>query len=639
MGLSLDALDAVEWAGLETARRSDPVEAVPQTLRHLAQAGAAATEEDCDPLYRLCPRSPRQLPSAAPVAAPFLLALATDPDMGARRALTELLALLLPLSPELMEQHRASVLLLLADPDPAVRQVAAPLAVAAGLLSERWQAETDRTARIALLLALRKCDSVEAPAVLAKALADDDPALYVAAVHTSAATDPDLPVRHFERLIAVLTDPAPNPRFDGVWYILGIDEPLERENVIWWVSRLFAHRPDLENAYLLRLLAVAERTADALLCQETLDIAWVLLTRRRSVDPELTSTVGQLLTHPSPDVRQRAANFLGGLGPVAAPYADQLAALLDDDATDPEMDGTVGELARWALLRIGDRRGLPGLAEQLRAHAEGEDECRGCGAVDGPHPPSIVHALAPLRADADTLLPEVREALRRESPHGAACDFLAVLESWGRDAAAALPDVLPLLDEPFTAPDALAALSAFGPDAAAIIRGLGLTAARLQYRPDLIAEDRPTALRLIGEAVLSAEHPWQAPIARLGEFGPAAAPYADHLRHVMATTEHKTRIAAASALCSVTGRPGPSLDALAEFIVPIAEAEPNYFLFATAMRAAIQMGTISPAIRTALLAARRSEGRLSDRDGYEAILDDEHHRALIDQALACPDAT
>ncbi|MFF0392280.1 hypothetical protein ACFYS8_26835 [Kitasatospora sp. NPDC004615] len=637
MGLSLDALDAVEWAGLETASRSDPVETVPRTLRRLAQAGAAATEEDCRPLYCLRPQPPRQLPSAAPVAAPFLLALALDPDLGARPALVELLCHILEL-PGLLAQHRASARSLLADPDPVVRRVAAPLAPDCGVLLERWRAEPERMVRVALLRALEeRPDAEDAPAVLAEALAGEDPALYVAAVLAGAVADPDLPVRHFERLIAVLSDPALRPRFADLWYLPDVEEPCEREHLLWWVFRLFAHRPDLESAYPVRLLAAAEQNGDLGLCQEALDLAWSLLTRRRCTAPELPTAVGPLLDHPSPAVRLRAANLLAGLGPAATPWADRLTALLDDDNTDPRLDGTVGELARWALLRTGDPRGLPGLAAQLLAQ---EEEGGRCYVTAAPHRPDVADVLAPLRAHADTLLPEVCEVLRRTAESAfAARGFLTALTAWGPDAAPVLPELPPLLDHPYTAYWAQSLLAAIGPAAAPLARTRALTDLQLHWHPDLIADDRPTALRLIGEAVLNAVPPLYGPIDRLAEFGPAAAAYTDHLHHLMATAEPRTRAAAAAALWSITARPEPCLDLLAGHILATADGDDQYGLLAQALRTLIRMNTITSAIRTALLTIHRTDHRLSHEQGCTAILRDEELRALIDRALACPDAT
>ncbi|MGV9790583.1 hypothetical protein [Streptomyces sp. NPDC003435] len=45
--------------------------------------------------------------------------------------------------------------------------------------------------------------------------------------------------------------------------------------------------------------------------------------------------------------------------------------------------------------------------------------------------------------------------------------------------------------------------------------------------------DRDAALRLIGEAVLTEEEPLPGAVRLIGDFGTAAAPYADRVRHVM----------------------------------------------------------------------------------------------------------
>ncbi|MEU9305609.1 hypothetical protein [Streptomyces sp. NPDC048269] len=650
-GMSLEALDSVAWDELETAHPHDPVEDVPRTLRLLALAGAGATEENCDPLYSLVTRNEGRTPSAAAAALPFVIALAADPAMGARVPLVELLVAMR--APALTDEDWTGAWALLADPEPAVRRAAIPLAAGIVRLLERWQVERDPTVRLPLLLALgeaasgetgtgRISDAVDdARAVLADVLAGDDPVLWVAAVHASAGLDRGLPVRQMDRLIEVFSDLALRPRFEEVWYTPDVDGPWTREDLVRSTAWLLAHDPCAELSFCVRLVETARRTGDTALCREAMDVAWRLLTERRSVEAALLPLAGALLTDPDGAVRLRAANMLAVLGPAAAPYADRLAEMLNDDGADEYLDGTVGEIARWALASIGDLRALPGLIEQLRAQAE--EPGRGYG-IGEPRRPEIKDVLVPLRRHADVLLPAVREAIRQGGARGSATrDFLEVLEAWGEDALPALPDLLPLLADTWTALHVVGILAAMGP-AAASARAALQNCQVLDYpgnhRAVAVAavhidEDRAAALRFFGDAVLAAEQPGYGPIDALAAFGLDAAPYADRVRSAMENSVHWPRLSSAITLWSITGQADPSMQVLEEFVLPIADGGDGLGAFRAALQTLIRMGEISPAIRAALLTVRQSERRLSADGGYPMVLCDRELRGLIERALAC----
>ncbi|MFE5584062.1 hypothetical protein [Kitasatospora sp. NPDC056531] len=649
-GNSLEALDAVVWEGLETGHPMDPVEVIPQTLRQLALAGAEATEEDCYPLYSLVTREGCETPSAAAVALPFVVALAADPAMGARVPLVELLVALQ--APALAGEDWTGARALLADPEPTVRRAAIPLAGGVQRLLERWRAETDPAVRLPLLLALGEAVSGEtgvggtggvvddARAVLAQMLEVDDPVLWVAAVHASAELDRDLPVRRMDRLIAVFSDPALRPRFEEVWFTPAVEGPWTREDLVRSTAWQLAHDPDAELRFAVRLVETADRTGDTALCREALDVAWRLLTERRSVETALLPLAGALLTSPDAAVRLRVANILAVLGPAAAPYADRLAELLDDDGADDYLDGTVGEIARWALTRIGDPRALPGLIEQLRAQEE--EQGRGYCLAD-PRRPDVTDVLVPLRAHADVLLPEIQEAIRQGGARGGATrEFLVVLEAWGEDALPALPDLLPLLADTWTSVYVLRILQALGPVAASAAPALR-TCEVLDYpgNHELVASvathiggDRAAVLRLVGDAVMTAEEPLYGPIGALADFGAQAAPYADRVRSVMENGTHWQRLNAAATLWSITGQAEPTMRVLEEFVLPIADGGDGFGNFRKALKALIRMGEISSAIRAALLTVQRSDRRLGAEGGYPMIDHDRELRALVEQALA-----
>ncbi|MFJ2932734.1 hypothetical protein ACIO8G_08190 [Streptomyces sp. NPDC087219] len=649
----LKALDAVVWDGLETGSPTEPVEDVRRALRLLVTTGAAATEEDTYPLYSLVARDGCEPPSAAAVALPFVIALAADPvvRVKARCELVDVLAAMR--APGLNGEDWSGAWALLADPEPAIRRAGMALAVGTERLLARWRVETDPAVRLPLLLALaseaaagragEQADEVRA--VLAHTLDTDDPVLWVAAVHASAELDRDLPLRHMDRLIEVLSDLALRPRFEEVWYTPNADGPWTREALVWSAAALFEHDPEAELAFVVTLIETARRSTDTALCREALDVAWQLLTRRGSVEGALLPLAGGLLTDPDVAVRQRAANILAVLGPPAAPYADRLAELLDDDEADGHLDGAVREIARWALTRIDDPRALPGLIEQLRAQAE--ERGGGCVLSD-PRRPEIAEVLIPLRAHADVLLPAMLETIRQGGAQaGAARIFLHVLEAWGGDALpAALPELLPLLPDTRTSVTVLKMLAAMGPVAASAEPALrtcrvldhpsghtlvAWTAAR-------IGDDRQGALSVLGEAVMTEGGQGLGLLSALGEFGRDAAPYADKVRAVMENSVHWSRLDAALTLWEITGQVEPTLRVLEESVLPIADGGEHFWLFGHALRALIRMGEISPAIRTALLTVRQSDRRLSVEWGYSRILQDKELRGLVEEALGCASA-
>ncbi|MFF3396404.1 hypothetical protein ACFYW1_36530 [Streptomyces sp. NPDC002669] len=710
--MSLDAalwhrLDAVPWDRLESALPQHPVAEVPRTLRRLARAGGAATEEDCSPLFScLVTENGRVIP-AATAALPFVVALAADPGMGARGTLVELLECLhraatngsRPADEEGSDEEwsaawrrqRDAIRALRADPDPVVRRAALPLVAGVAPLLERWRTETDPAVRLPVLLELgeaaatagrktaapgeatttdggpadegaaeagaaehatagSRTDPVEeVRAVLADVLRDGEPVMKVAALHAWACLDRDVPVRRADALVEVFTDAGSRSRFAEIWWVQGVDDPFSREDVIRWTGRLFDHVPQAAAEFVVRLAGAADRTGDTVLRRAVLDEAWQLLVRRPSAASALLPVAGGLLADPDDTVRLKAASLLAVLGRRAAPYADRLARLVDDPAEDDHtyIEGTVGAYARWALARIGDTRALPGLVEQLYEPYR-EHYSRGyCG--DEPRLPDIDDVLVPLRAHADVLLPPLRERMRHHAAHcgghgpltGA---FLRVLEGWGRDALPALPEVLPLLGDPRGSWAATDVLVAMGPAAA---RAEPVLCERVHpdrpagdWRAAWVAwrlgGDATSALRVIGGAVLDGKGPSDGPVHLLADFGAAAAPYADRVRHIMENTDGWRRTQAALALWAATGEPEPSVPVLEEFVLAVAAGDDGYGAFGDALRALIRIGTVTPAARAALRTIRERDGRLSPYWDYRAFLQDEELRAVIEDALALP---
>lgn len=301
------------------------------------------------------------------------------------------------------------------------------------------------------------------------------------------------------------------------------------------------------------------------------------------------------------------------------------------------------EYARWALTRIGDQRALPELVERLYApYRDGYG--RGYGLGD-PHLPEVEDVLTPLQAHAEVLLPAVRQVLRDDGKGGAlTCPFLRVLQAWGPAAAPAVPEVAALLDDARYSSSAIATLVAMGPAAASAVPAVRRCAlldfpvdrSRVAWAAWRLGGDRDTALRLIGEAALIEDEAHYRPVDLLGDFGPAAAPYADRVRQLMEQGDTWLRPQAAVALWSITGEPDPSVPVLEECLPPIARGGDTYGSFLFAVRALTRIGTISPASRAVLDTVRGFDQPLSTYGDYRAILQDETIRAAIDDVLALP---
>ncbi|MBX7548058.1 HEAT repeat domain-containing protein [Streptomyces sp. NPDC004232] len=662
-GMALKALDEVPWERLESALGHHPAEEMRDALRRLALKGGAATEEDCYPLFGCFALGTGRVAAVATAALPFVVALAGDPGMGARVTLVGLLASLSEAAAEAdpgrvdagwheaWRAQRPRFRALLADPLPEVRREALPLGEGIGVLLERWHAETDPTVRLPVLLALgtAAADCADAGpvdrvrAVVARALRTEGPVVRVAAVHAWAAFDARAAVRELDLLVDVLSDPAARPQFEAIWYVPDVDGGFTREDVVSWTARLFEGAPRTGLAFVVRLIGAARRNGDTLLCRAALDEGWRLSAVRPSAASSLVPLAGALLADPDDGVRYRAAHLLAVLGPLAAPYADELAALLDDPGEAGFLEGTVGDHARWALTRIGDERALPGLVERLYAPYEGQYS-RAYVSGD-PRLPEVEDVLIPLRAHAQALLPAVRKLLRDDGVGGSlTCCFLEVLTAWGPAAAPALPDVVALLDDTRYSLHALDALVAMGPAAKsaepAVRRCTVLDFPgnhhKVAWAAWRLGGDRDAALRLIGEAVLTGEAPLYGPVGLLGDFGPAAAGYAGRVRHVMEHGDSWVRLRAAVALWSVTGEPEPTGSVLEEYVHPVAGGGDTYGLFLDALRALARIGTVSPAARAALRAVRGSDRRLSTYRDYRAFLEDAEIRSAIDDVLALP---
>ncbi|WP_226967177.1 hypothetical protein [Streptomyces phaeolivaceus] len=669
---AVEALDAMPWDRLESLDPAVPPKEVRRALRQLFRKGPEATEDDCWALFdNLAIWGPGVSP-AATAALPFVVALATDPRTGARATLVELLASLFEVpegtSPESVDAGRPeawrhaqrAVRPLLADPDPAVRRAAVPLADGPARLLERWRTERDLSVRLPVLFALGRLAAApgadattvaEIRAVLDASLHDPDPVLRVAAVHAYAGLDSDLPVRALDALVEALTDPTARSRWETVWYQGDNDYACYREAVAFRTAGLFDDTAAQELGFLTRLFAAADRPEDGDLLRSVLDRCLLLLVSRRSVEPAVLPSAGAALSHPDPSVRLRAAHLLGMLGPRATAYADRLAGLLDDSGVEEYNEGTVGDHAGWALTRMDDPRALPGLVDRLCAPFRGPDG--GSYGSGDPRRPEIADVLTPLRAHADTLLPSIREELHRDlndpdAPHVLTADLLVTLKAWETDALPALPEVTAYVHDRFRRSDAADVLAAMGPAAAsaapAVREHMALDppgiSPWLHWVLWRIGDADPAeALRAVGETLsVEGEEGGSGMVGPLADFGAEAAPYTDRVRHALTSRHGWTRTDAAITLWSITGDPGLALPRLEEEILEFTAGGEWYGSFARTLRTLVRCRTPTPAVTAALRLLRAQDHRLSPHTDYRAILQDEELRALIDEVLALPRA-
>ncbi|MET9823360.1 MULTISPECIES: hypothetical protein [Streptomyces] len=487
-------------------------------------------------------------------------------------------------------------------------------------------------------------------AVLDQVVRDGEPVLKVATVVAWASLDRDVPLRHTGLLLDVLTDPAVRPRFEQIWFPPDVESAFTRDDVAAWVTGLFGHRPHTALSFVIRLAEAADRTGDTGLHRVALDEAWRLLVPRPSLAPRVLPLAARLLDHPDDCVRLKAVHLLAILAPLSAPYADRLAALIDDPGTDriSWIEGTVGDFARWALVRLDDPRALPGLVEALWAPYR-EQYARGYATGD-PRGPEIHEVLAPLREHADVLLPVLRREVRlqyeRDGDHGPLTGVLVrVAEAWGPAALPALPELMPLLKDTRYSLSAVDALVAMGPGAAstapavrdAVVLDHAANHRRIAWAAWRIGGgDDDAVLRLLGEAVEQEPGPAYGPVSLLADFGSAAAAHGERVRHIMDTAEGLTAVEAAVALAAITGDPRPGLAVLEQAVTDAAGDDDGYGFLLWTLRAFLRIGATTPGARHVLHQVRARDRRLSAHSDYRAVLDDEEARSLIEAVLALP---
>ncbi|MGW1463441.1 hypothetical protein ACWCPT_03660 [Streptomyces sp. NPDC002308] len=366
--ISLAALAAVPWDPRESDR-AFPVERVPQVLRSIALDGVVVDPDGWGMEFCLKGRGADRVNRAATEALPFLVALAADPGVRVRTDLLDLLKRLDDVArgaephriderwPAAWRQHRPALLPLLADRDAEVRRAALPFAYRVAPLLERWRAETEPSIRLNLLWELGRAAAGEAErgtlagaaaeevrAVFEGELRDGSPAMRVAALEGWSEADLDVLERYSDLMVEVFAggDVDETRRdFEKLYYEPEAEDFLSRELGLHGIMLRFADAPGPAASFIVRLAEEAARNGDAPLLRAALESAWELLADHRSVEAALLPLAGSLLTCPDPGARLWAAHVLAVLGARSEPYAEQLAALVDDEGEDELLEGTV----------------------------------------------------------------------------------------------------------------------------------------------------------------------------------------------------------------------------------------------------------------------------------------------------------
>ncbi|MFG2307966.1 HEAT repeat domain-containing protein [Streptomyces sp. NPDC048566] len=610
-------IDEVDWASMEHAYGS--AADVPDLLRGLASPHPRERQTALDGMYGAVHHQGGVYDSTL-ASVPFLFGLLRRPGLADRGGIAELLASIggaddgdpagrtgaeeAPVSArpgppgpahpaDNRARARAAVragapvfLDLVVDGDPEVRR-AVPTALVRfhqapdrvlALLGQRLADEQDDGVRLALVeglgLFVRLHPAHRAPAVdllVSLGAAPHEPAVRLAALGQLALCAPGrLPADLVPTVVSLVRSRSRTSRPPR--------EPA-RTATDTLIGRLRRLRPaDEEGARLLRTLhtALGARTADriALLAgqlggTDTADrcnAVWMsagLFREWRADYTETVALIGEQVASEEERLRQAAVSVLEFLFTLARPAADPLAALV---ASDPDSWGrgaaTLGGPLR-ALVRTGDARAVPALAEVLR----------------GPTVPAeTAHAVRHLGSAALPLAPLLRDRLAEIPPGdpealGRAAPLVSALGSLGDGAA--VPEVLRLLravPRDLRTRDAhvrtlAAALAAFGPasrEAIPVLRDLltgenraAAAAALWSVEGDAEAV-LPALLRgLAARAPVGGSRPAADALARMG---PAAAPALPGLRSLTGPGSGVwERTAAARAIWEITADPEPVL--------------------------------------------------------------------------------
>ncbi|MFD7029556.1 hypothetical protein ACFWAR_16105 [Streptomyces sp. NPDC059917] len=439
---------------------------------------------------------------------------------------------------------------------------------APGALRQQASVEADPTALASQLLAVGILSGLSpaSPGASAAAAAEtgawlrpwlehDQPLVRLAAAQgtldTDAAGAPDGAPGTGDAVARTLTAIGTDALPERPWWPTGY-APAER------LGRLLAPYPP-QAAALVRALAREPRKE---LREVAVKTAGARLRYWRDPAPDLWETVAAALDEP--ELAYTALEvFLRG-GGAAAPYADRLVGYVERSWIGGPRPRTHNvDTAIRTLVALGEDRALP-----WYANVRGDSFLR----VD--HVPERW---------APRLLPVLRRQLAAYSQAHDVPEILRTLADWGPAAAAAVPELIGLLDTGHARP-AAEALGRIGPaagGAAGVLAALattphtpwagplwrgGQSAAWAHWR---VTGDPELALRVCGAAVRVG--PGRPVLRYLADLGPLATAYADAVRPLMTCPGEWSRVGAAEAWWRITGDATRAVDALLPELAPLAD--------------------------------------------------------------------
>lgn len=624
-------LDALPWGSVEHAY--GPADDIPELIRAAVGSWSAVGELS----VRLHHQGGSVYP-AAPVALPFLVTLAAEPAVVARASVVELIGdiaraartaeprLVDSAWPAAWARALPRLLVLLADSDPAVRRrIGYPLAQAVAdaatvwkSISPRWRAEDDRAARLGLVATVGQLlrngagwNGTAARRWLAGLRTAADPAVRLAALLAlrRAGTRESA-----ELVLAVLRETDLSPWAETWW---GHAHP---RGMIARIDRGWGDDPRGRTLLATTLLDHPDPAYRAGALRAAAEVAG----RWRSPVADLLPPVAARLADPDPGNRAFAARLLAACGTRAAAWADRLA----EACADP--DPGTATFAVYALTRTGDDRCLAPLAERLTTFALDSHSGGGWANL----PPGIVEVLGDRPHYAEHLLPGIRARLRSATTIEERRAFARVLAAWGPAAEPAVEELASLLDTDAAA-WALTALAAIGPAALRAvpverIRGKRPEAVTAYWR---LTGDPGPALDLLLPLLDDQIRAFPA-FDFLAELGPAAHPYADRVRAVLAGLGVSGLTApAARALWRITGDPTAAIAVSTAQVRRVAQGEP---VVPAILRAVTTLGEIGPPAAAAVPVLRRAvvgDRRATSPGEWTSIPLDEEFRSATDVAV------
>jgi len=672
---SWDELDTVAWS--ELRHNYGTATDVPDLLRACADPDAGLASEAMWKLHNVIFHQGGWICPAAPAVLPFLVTLAADPGSSIRVEVIELITNLAHEAVRVPAKHvdpawrpgidaaSPSLLGLLSDGAATVRRAAVYLAGNGGLnaeraltaLRERLTTEPETGIRYdivvstaAAVAANRESDTaldVQQELTAMAAPGTEDLQLRLAAVHGLAELGQPAE-RHLPLLIRAATDPSTAGWGESAWF------GPAAAGLVAATGALFAEQP----AVALEFSVGVSQRGDAAQRRAAIDRVAVLTQEWRVVGDGLLPYLAGELAAAEPEVRFSAAYLLGGLGRDAAGYADQLAALADDETpADADLDdeGTVSDAAVWALARLGDTRAIAHVRSRLSGSRLGfplqsafHSRRPPLPWLPLPHLSAVVRAADPHAELLDAMIGWMRAA--GDNP-AAAAQFCDIISTWGTQAEAAVPELRRILGwaEPdrFPGPAAAKALGTIGPTASAASQELRRHAAAGSHLAAWalwrVSGDASAAAPLLASGV-DGEAGRRGLLQYLPDFGPLAAPLEGRLRELLQDRNDWARAEAAQALWRITGDATAAVPVLAALTRPLSEGK--YLpVTLTAMRylADIPGATaLAPELTRTAQAVLANPRRLGNSGAWRAFTEDDEIRAAAavfvtaNRCSACP---